>query len=33
MEKMKANENLYTQFRASKAFEELNKELEALKSK
>lgn len=32
MEKIKANQNLYTRFRATKAFDELDKELEALKS-
>ena len=32
MEKIKSNESLYTQFRSSKAFEELNKEIEALKN-
>ncbi|MEW6753262.1 MAG: hypothetical protein AB1505_20120 [Candidatus Latescibacterota bacterium] len=32
MEKIKANQNLYTRFRASQAFEELNKELEAYKA-
>lgn len=31
MKKIKANESLYTRFRSTKAFEELNKELEALK--
>ena len=32
MEKIKDNESLYTQFRSSKAFEELSKEIEALKN-
>ena len=32
MEKIKDNENLYTQFRSSKAFDELSKEIEALKN-
>ena len=31
MEKIKANRNLYTRFRATQAFDELNKELEAIK--
>ncbi len=31
MEKIRANKNLYTRFRATKAFDDLNKELDALK--
>jgi hypothetical protein len=30
MEKIKANQALYTRFRATKGFEELNKEIDAL---
>jgi len=33
MEKIRANQNLYTRFRATQAFEDLNKELEALHRK
>ncbi|MEW6750222.1 MAG: hypothetical protein AB1505_04510 [Candidatus Latescibacterota bacterium] len=32
MERIRANQNLYTRFQASQAFEELNKELEAYKA-
>ena len=33
METLRENENLYTRFKSTEAFEELNKELEALKNK
>ena len=33
MEKIKANQNLYTRFRATKAFEELDSELEGMEKK